>query len=358
MSTGVPRPESLVQRTTQVLREQIKRGSYGETLPGEPRLARELMVSRGTLRKALDVLTAEGRISASLRGRRRRLSPALREGGAETAHTVGVLIPKPLDATDALTLAFLRDLAAITGPEGITLAFHHSVATRKKHPARLLQTLIAEQPADLWLLHEASIPVARFFRASGTPAIVCGGAGVDEGLSICAFDGAAALRHAIGVFTRAGHTNIVAVSRYRRPRRERIFREEFEKRGLHFDPRLQMPLWNDPDQLHDLLCSRLRGPGRPTGWIVNGMEGLMVFFSTLLELGLRIPGDVSLLTFGSDPMLSCFRPAVGHYSTPHRTLAMAMARMIRSHLESQPSAPVSKLLQTDYVPGGSVGPAP
>lgn len=271
---------------------------------------------------------------------------------------MGVLVPKPLDATDALTLAFLRDLAAITGPQGITLSVHHSVATRRKHPARLLRTLIAEQPADLWILFEASIPVVRYFRATGTPAIVCGGAGVDEGLSLCAFDGAAALRHAIGVFSRAGHTRIVAASRYRRPLREQVFREEFEKRGLRFDPRLHMPLWSDSDELHDLLCSRLRGPNPPTAWIVNGMEGLVVFFSTLLELGLRIPGDVSLLTLGSDPMLKCFRPAVGHYATPHRALAMAMAHMIRNLLESPPSKPVIQLLQTEYMPGGSVGPAP
>jgi LacI family transcriptional regulator len=199
--------------------------------------------------------------------------------------------------------------------------------------------------------------VARFFRAAEIPAIICGGAGASEGLPICAYDGTAALRHAIGVFSRAGHTKIVAASRYHRPLRERVFREEFGKRGLPFDLRQHMPLWSDPEQLHNLLCTRLREPDPPTAWIINGMEGLIVFFSTMLELGLRIPDDVSLLTFGSDPMLGCFRPAVSHYATPHRTLAVAVARMIRSQFESQSSAPVSKLIQTVYVPGGSVGPA-
>jgi DNA-binding LacI/PurR family transcriptional regulator len=358
MQTGVPRPESLVQRTTQALHELIGRGRYGDTLPGEPRLARELKVSRGTLRKALDSLATEGRISASQPGSRRRISEAFRNSDTKPMRSVAVLIPKPLDVTDALTLAFLRELVAVTEADGITVAVHHSAATHRKHPAKLLETLVREQPADLWLLYEASIPVAGFFRAEKIPAVVCGGAGAAEGLPVCAFDGAAALRHALGVLIRAGHTRIVAASRYHRPLRERVFREEFERRGLQFDRSRHMPLWSDPGQLHQLLCTRLRGPESPTAWIINGMEGLIVFFSTMLELGLRIPNDVSLLTFGSDPMLGCFRPAVAHYSTPHRTLAVAVAKMIRSHFESQSNAADSKLIQTVYVPGGSVGPAP
>lgn len=84
----------------------------------------------------------------------------------------------------------------------------------------------------------------------------------------------------------------------------------------------------------------------------------MVFFSSLMELGLRIPADVSLLTIGSDSMLGCFRPSVSHYATPHRLLARAMSRMIRNHPESPPSKPIIQLLQTEFVRGGSVGSAP
>lgn len=360
VSVSVPRPESLVQRTLEVLREQIAEGRYGNTLPGEPKLASRLLVSRGTLRKALDALADGGWISAGTAGKPRRVLAAVRDPASQGTRSVGVLIPRSLDAMPAATQHFLRDLAAVASSDGIVFACHHSAANRLKRPGRRLMALLAEHPADLWLLYEASTPVVRFFRAAGTPAIVCGGpAAVDEGLSCCSFDGLAALRHAIGVFSRAGHTRIVAATRYRRPLREQTFREEFERRGLAFDPGAHMPLWNnDLDQLHDLLCSRLTAPDRPTAWIVNGLEGLVVVFSTLMELGLRVPDDLSLLTIGSDPMLGCFRPAISHYSTPHRTLALAMARMIRTHLQSPPPAPVHKLLQTEFVRGGSVGRAP
>ncbi len=264
MSESIPRPESLVERTVEVLRERIGEGRYGDTLPGEPRLASQLAVSRGTLRNALDALAGKGWISASIAGKPRRVLLTSGASKAQEKRSVGILIPRPLDALSIATQHFLRDLAAATAPEGISFVHHSSEATHRSRPERLLKALLAEHPADLWLLYEASKPMARFFHTTGTPAIVCGGAALDEGLSFCGFDGAAALRHAIGTFSRAGHSRIVAATRYQRPLRERIFREEFAKRGLSFDLQTNMPCWNsDPDQLHDLLRTRLSAPGSP-----------------------------------------------------------------------------------------------
>jgi len=356
---SVPRPESLVQRTVEVLREQLERGHFGETLPGEPRLASELMVSRGTLRKALEWLEAEGRISSGHPGARRRVMA--RGGGSVTksVRTVGVLIPQPFDTLSSPTQNFLHDLSVLVAADGIRLSYHDTVAAQRAKPGRLLKAILADHPADLWLIYEATKPMVAFFKAADIPVIACGGPGADESVSHCAFDGVAAQRHAIGVFARAGHTRIVTATRYPRPLREEVTREEFTKRGLAFDPAVHMPLWNnDRDQLRRLLRRRLSAADRPTAWLINGLEGLLVFFSTLMELGLRIPDDVSLLTIGTEPILDCFRPAIGHYATRHGTLVRKLAGMIRTHLESPPSKPLIQLLQTEYVRGGSVGPAP
>ena len=359
MSESVSRPESLVVHTVEALKQQIRAGRHGEALPGEPRLASQLSVARGTLRKALDILTGEGWISASHVGIPRRVLVKSLEEKRKATFVVGVLIPRALDELFSGTQHFLRDLASLTEESGIQYVYHPSAATRHHHPARSLKALLAEHPADLWLLYDASPPVARFFRVTETPAIVCGGPAVDEGLSYCGFDGLAAVRHAIGVFSRAGHTRIVSATRFQRPLREAVFREEFAKRGLTFDLQTHMPCWNnDLDQLHDLLRTRLSAPDRPTAWIINGLEGLVVFFSTLLELGIRVPRDISLLSIGSDPMLSCFRPSISHYSTPHRDLALAVARVIRAYFVSPAASPVVKLLQTEFVRGGSVGASP
>jgi DNA-binding LacI/PurR family transcriptional regulator len=70
------------------------------------------------------------------------------------------------------------------------------------------------------------------------------------------------------------------------------------------------------------------------------------------------PDDLSVLALGSDPMFACFCPAIGNYQTPYRPLARATADIIRTHLRTPRTAPMLKLLQTEYVRGGSVGPPP
>jgi DNA-binding LacI/PurR family transcriptional regulator len=254
---------------------------------------------------------------------------------------------------------FFQELESLISLDGGSVMTHHSAATRQTHPERLLRALLAANPADLWVLYEASIPVARFFHAEGTPAIVCGGPATDEGLSMCGFDGQAALRHAIGVFSRAGHHHIIAPSRYHRPLREQVLREECARRGWDFDPALHTPCWNNNlDCLHQLLLTRLQSPDPPTAWVLSGLEPLIVFYSTLQQLGLSVPRDLSLICIGSDPMLDCFRPSITHYTTPPRNLAMEVARMIRNLLSMTSPQCIQKLVQTEFVQGGTVGAPP
>ena len=353
-------PSLLAHRLDTLLREQLEDGRYGDTLPGEPRLASQLLVSRGTLRKALVVLTEQGVITAGVSGKPRRVRGRADSGEKSgRRYRVGVLAPRALDALPTATQQFLHQLAAETATDGIVYSHHHSVGTQRQRPARWLRAMLAEDPADLWLVYEAPLPVARFFRTSGTPTIICGGPAFEEGVPYCGFDGVAALRHAIGMLSRAGHRRIIHPGRFRRPLREKTFREEFEKRGMPFDVQTHMPLWHsDIDQLRDLLSRRLDARDRPTALIINGLNALIVLYSCLMERRMTVPRDLSVLTIGSDPMMECFRPAIGYYETPYRTLARATTDMVRAHLLSPATAPAIKLLQTNFVRGGSVGKAP
>ncbi|GAB3427669.1 GntR family transcriptional regulator [Flindersiella endophytica] len=73
----------LVERIAGRIREHIRTGEYGEQLPAEQALADEYDVSRGTIREALRLLTAEGLLLAGRgQGRRvRRYNPITWEPG-------------------------------------------------------------------------------------------------------------------------------------------------------------------------------------------------------------------------------------------------------------------------------------
>ena len=53
-------PTPLYQQLAAILRAQIKSGQLGDKLPSESYLQQEHGVSRGTVRRAIEILTAEG----------------------------------------------------------------------------------------------------------------------------------------------------------------------------------------------------------------------------------------------------------------------------------------------------------
>ena len=64
------------------LREELRRGTWHETMPGEDRLVAQLGVGRDTIKMALRSLEKEGLLVGQGVGRRRKV--VLPEGGFET----------------------------------------------------------------------------------------------------------------------------------------------------------------------------------------------------------------------------------------------------------------------------------
>lgn len=355
----VPRPDTLVSRTVETLRQSIQQGDIGPQLPGEPRLAKALGVARRTLRSALAILTREGWITESSRGCPRKVIPQAPAQPQTSAQTVAVLLPTPLDALSSGTQDFLRDLATRLSPDQVTLAPHYHNVYQLKKPQSRLQKIVEEHKADLWLLYEASIPIARFFKKNNIPTILCGGPVSDPELPYMAFNGIATLRHAIGVLSRAGHTRISAPIHYNRPGQIEAFQQEMESRSLPFSIEYNTPVWeHSSDQLFELLLPLLSSPDRPTAIIINGMDAVITLYSVLLKLGLSVPQDISLIISGSDPLFTHFKPQLSYYSTSHQQLANALAHMIRKHLRNPGTPPAKELLLMDYIPGKSVASPP
>ncbi len=356
MSMQVPRPDTLVEKTAAALRAAIGERRLGPSLPGEPRLAHELGVSRRTLRSALEILTSEGLISQAGRGTARMVlaTPDARNHNA-SAPVIGVILPRPIDELSPGTQDLMRDLAEALSPEHAEFVYHHSSVAHLSKPEKHLQAVVDERRVDLWLLYEASLPVAHFFEISQIPAVVCGGPAFNSTLPYCAFDGMATLRHAIGVLSRAGHTRIIAPLRYDRPSRVEALRDELKKRHIDFIEEYHCPVWNnDPNTLRQLLRRLFDLSHRPTAIILNGLDALIVLYSTLLEKGLTVPNDISIIVSGSDPTFEHFSPRLNHYTTPHKKLAQVLAKMIRAILRGQAPKNRQEVLLMDYLKGESV----
>jgi DNA-binding LacI/PurR family transcriptional regulator len=65
--------------------------------------------------------------------------------------------------------------------------------------------------------------------------------------------------------------------------------------------------------IRDLLASLFRSKTPPTGLLVVRPQHLLTVISHLMQSGVRIPQDVSLVGMGHDPSLDHIVPSVAHY---------------------------------------------
>ncbi|GAA5497394.1 hypothetical protein Rhal01_03588 [Rubritalea halochordaticola] len=360
LSMKVPRPDSLVQRTVETIRNSINNGEIGPLLPGEPRLAKTLGVARRTLRNALDILEKDGTITKAKTGCPRKVRKSPPEQKQNTQHkTLITLLPRPVEQLASGTQDFLRELSNNIKSDEVSVTYLHHHIYHLASPDSRLDTITSQSKADVWLLYEASKPIARYFEKKKIPAIICGGPAFKSRLPYLAYDGVATLRHAIGVLTRAGHTRITSPMHYKRKNRIEAFAEELSSRKLPFSANYNTPCWeNDPEELYGILHKLLTSKERPTGVIINGMDAVITLYSVLLELNLKIPEDISVVIAGSDPLLPLFHPKLSFYSTDHRSLANALAKMIRQLLKTNTLSSENKLLLMEYFNGKSVAPPP
>ncbi len=83
-------------------------------------MAKKLKNEKALLRKALEMLASEGRISGSRSGVPRRVLAVGRRREAVSERTVGILIPHSFDTLNAPTQQCLRELSSLVAPDGIT----------------------------------------------------------------------------------------------------------------------------------------------------------------------------------------------------------------------------------------------
>lgn len=106
------RPSQTVFSAIESIRQQIRAGNYatGSVLPAETVLAADLGVSRGTIRRAIDTLVAEGDLT-----RRPHSRPIIapRSGLSEPGRDVYVWVSRPI--ADEQALVFLKEISRALG---------------------------------------------------------------------------------------------------------------------------------------------------------------------------------------------------------------------------------------------------
>lgn len=341
-----------------MLREGIRARRWGDFLPGERALCKQLAVSRNTLRKAVRLLEREGLLRSEQGSRRRILASA-------NARTVVLPPVIGLLASHVTThryswffLYFSERLRARAEQLGVTAQVHSPDRYMIQHPERRLEALVHEHPARCWVLAGMSESVQRWFSDRKLPVVVRGHRFAGVELPAVDRDHHAICRHAVGVLARLGHRRI-AFLKYESGLAgtiagERGFRDGFAVNAL--DPGGAVVLEHDGtrERVCRLLDQLIARAHRPTAMLVADPEYMITVITHLTWRGLVVPRDMSLICREEDSHLHHVSPPIASYTSLRERLAERLCRVVIQVVQSGYARPRQVLLMPEFRPGESL----
>lgn len=352
---------SLPAQVEDLLRQQIAAKAWSKWLPTERELCETMAVSRRTLRVALEQLKNEGvlesvaglgtRITADVVQKRKRVRKMTRK--------VGLLMPEPIDTQRPYLTVWLEKLQTLLMEAGYLLHVHTGKHFFDTGGNRALARLVEQSDCDCWILAFSNEIVQRWFADNEVPTLVSGSTYPGVKLPCVGSDLFALCRHAVGTLLGLGHRRICLVSDAAASAgaldAEAGFRSGFADSphgALEADV---LRVQSDPDVLLKAIARLLKAPSRPTALIVLNPLLYITAATCVMDLGLKIPRDLSLMTTYGDPFLSYVHPSPARYTFSPDTSARKTYRVLQNILRREPLARPRTRLVPDYVRGESVG---
>ena len=167
----VPRRQTLVTQTIAVLERGLREGRWTGTLPGQHTLCDQLVISRTTLRAALQVLARRNLIHL------RQGTPTAIRRRPKTAHSaqriddVIVLLPERLWQLRPSVGRWVGELRPLLQRSGLELILSEDGLFYRPQPERRLEQLVQRHPHSGWVLFTSTLAMQSWFAARGLPVV-------------------------------------------------------------------------------------------------------------------------------------------------------------------------------------------
>lgn len=347
---------SISDQVAQHLRDELLLGRWRECMPGLPRLSQELGIDPKTVAVALEQLERQGLLERQGAGKRRRILVEAKTATKDPSIRVAILLAESL----ALNYGYMIELLHRLHDAG-----HHAFFAPKSleqlnmNPANLAR-LVRETPADAWVACSASREVLEWFMGEGIPVFALFGRRRELKIAGVGPDKVQAFRDAVRELAELGHRRIalleLKIRRLPQPGApERAFLEEMQAHGLPTGA-YNLPDWEEnSDGLHELLDSLFRVTP-PTALIIDQAYIFHAVKHHLADLGVKVPGDVSLICTDPDTTFAWCKPTIAHIAWDSRPVLRRIVRwasnVSRGKKDLRQSSTPARL-----IPGGTMGPA-
>jgi DNA-binding LacI/PurR family transcriptional regulator len=341
------------------LRADLQRGRWGGSLPGVARLAQDLDVSRHTLRAALRQLEAEGLLSGRGLGRSRGITAAGAAAASQRPLRVAILRHDAPFTDNPQTSMVLAEIMHSLEAAGHEVAYCKKSQIELKHNVASLTRLLAETPADAWVVEAGARPLLEWCATQATPCLALYGNTGDLPLARIGPDTVPAFRAATRHLLALGHRRIVLIisATHRKPVpgiSARAFLEELVAHGVPTGD-YNLPDWEESPEGISRLLENLFKSTPPTALIIEEIPQLFAAVAFLLRRGIQVPGQVSLVSTACDAILDWCHEEFAHMRWDNAGIASRVVRWVEAIRKGKPDRKTNEV-PAEFLPGASIGP--
>ena len=346
---------SATEQVADYLREELLRGAWGETMPGQDRIVAQLGVGRDTVKMALRHLEHEGLLMAQGVGRRRRI--VLPENHAPSALRVAVLSFESRDQYED----YLIELSHLLEKAGHTSFYTDKSQIELGRDVGCVARFVKKIEADAWVVIGGSHEILKWFAQQETPVFALFGARAGLPIAATGPDKGKPLAEATRRLIALGHRRVSFLCRreVRLPQplqSVRAFLGELESAGIATGA-FNLPDWEESREGFEHLLDSLFSATPPTALILDEPFLYNAGFHYLAQRGLRVPQDVSLVCTDGDPGFDWCQPSIAHIRWDYRPVQRRVVRWANnvSHGKEDLRQNYTK---AEFVEGGTIGKAP
>ncbi|MCZ7645577.1 MAG: GntR family transcriptional regulator [Planctomycetota bacterium] len=352
-------PQPFYEQIKEMLREKITRGEYraDSAIPNERALAKQLSLSRMTVRRAIVELTQEGLLTR-IRGKgtfvRGSFAPRERRGRPPV---VGIVAE--FDRTNNQNVFCYRMLAGIqqaSEEAGLTLAFR-----RVSRPHEAFVAGLREDQAlkGLVLLEMNNPPLQRLLAKLPIPSVLVDSCQPDENQPLfneVNHDSQAAVKAAVSSLLRLGHRDVVLMmgesKTFLHLQRREAYEAALREHGLPVREDRIFAFNPSGETAYALMKRLLNEPSPPTALLCAGGDELVHgAMAAVYTHGWRIPRDFSLVAYGDT--IGFTVPPLCNIRVPWEQLGIAGIEVLKERFR-QPTLPLKRVfLPCEYLQRGS-----
>jgi LacI family transcriptional regulator len=289
-------------------------------------------------------------------------NPAARTLAVGRSNVLGIIYPLlPADLGDPMFLETVGGMSAALEAAGMNLII---VPVSPANELPTYRQLVRGRRVDGLVVSRTLVDDERiaWLSEAGFPFVAHGRTQLEQPYAWFDYDNAAGIALAVQALLAKGHRRIALLGspltlNFARQRRD-SFVASLQSAGLDPDARCLIESAIDRRSGYQAMQQLLAATPRPTAVIVDNHLSGVGAVRALLDAGLRIGIDISLVVWGSMADTLAELDVTTIDQPDARAAGARMAQMLLARLDGTPAAQLQELWQPRLVAGSTVGPAP